>query len=79
MVEKMPSSESKASPRVDLPSTSDLNLPVFTVPQREHWPLRISWTQAMRLLAPTRDHYMRHFDSPEERLREKNPNPFRLD
>ena len=25
-----------------------------------------------------REHYMQHFDSPEKRLRDKNPEPFRL-
>jgi hypothetical protein len=29
-------------------------------------------------LTPVREHYMRHFDSPAERLRRKNPEPFRL-
>lgn len=79
MVGKMPSSESKASSPTERPLAHDLNLPAFTEPQREHWPMRITWTQAMRLLAPTRDYYMQHFDSPEQRLRDKNPIPFRLD
>ena len=29
-------------------------------------------------MAAFRDYYMRHFDSPEKRLRDKNPVPFRL-
>jgi len=74
----MPSSESKALPTDKVPLRNDLNFPVFTEPMREHWPMRITWTEAMRLLAPTRDHYMRNFDSPEQRLRDKNPARFRL-
>jgi hypothetical protein len=55
-----------------------LELPVFDEPLIEPWPIRMSWEQAMRHFAATRDHYMRHFDSPEKRLREKNPASFTL-
>lgn len=43
------------------------------------WPLAISWSEAIRQLAPFRDYYMEHFDSPEKRLAEKNPEPFVVD
>ena len=56
----------------------DLNLPEFEVPQAEHWPSQMSWSAAMRIFAPARVHYMREFDSPEQRMRDKNPAPFRL-
>ena len=45
---------------------------------QEHWPSKMSWADAMQHLAPTRERYMREFDSPEQRLRAKNPKPFRL-
>jgi hypothetical protein len=32
----------------------------------------------MRIFAPARARYMREFDSPQQRLRDKNPEPFRL-
>jgi hypothetical protein len=32
----------------------------------------------MRCFAATREYYIRHFDSPEKRLRDKNPVRFRL-
>ena len=38
----------------------------------------MSWSDAVRNFTPLRDYYMRHFDSPEQRLRDKNPQPFRL-
>jgi hypothetical protein len=60
------------------PLAVDLKLPVFDQPQIEHWPAKMSWAAAMRHLAPSREHYMRHFDSPEKRLREKNPARFVL-
>jgi hypothetical protein len=56
----------------------DLNLPVFEVPQVEHWPSPMSWSEAMRHFAASRERYMREHDSPEQRLRDKNPEPFRL-
>ncbi len=57
---------------------SDFVLPVCEEPLQEHSPLRMSWSEAMRHFAPTREYYMRHFDSPEKRLRDKNPEPFRM-
>ena len=56
----------------------DLNLPEFEAPQVEHWPSKMSWSEAMRAFAPARARYMRECDSPQQRLRDKNPEPFRL-
>ena len=56
----------------------DLNLPQFDESQIEHWPSKMSWSDAMRTFAATRARYMREFDSPQQRLRDKNPEPFRL-
>lgn len=56
----------------------DLNLPEFDAPQVEHWPSKMSWSEAMRSFAPARARYMREFDSPQQRLRDKNPERFRL-
>jgi hypothetical protein len=56
---------------------AELNLPVFPEAQREHrgvW----SWETVMRETQPFREDYMQRFDSPEKRLRDKNPEPFRL-
>jgi hypothetical protein len=61
---------------------SDSTLPVFpefTEPMREHAPVKMSWEQAWRYFAPVRDYYMRHYDSPERRLADKNPERFRMD
>lgn len=56
----------------------DLNLPEFEAPQVEHWPSRMSWSDAMRIFTPARERYMREFDSPQRRMLDKNPEPFRL-
>jgi hypothetical protein len=56
----------------------DLNLPEFETPQLEHWPSKMSWSEAMRAFAPARERYMRKFDSPQQRVLDKNPEPFRL-
>ena len=53
-------------------------LPVFEVPQQEHWPAPISWDQAMEAFDAARRQYLAQFDSPEERLRQKNPMPFQM-
>jgi hypothetical protein len=58
--------------------TIDLNLPEFEEPQLEHWPSKMSWSDAMRSFADSRVRYMRESDSPQQRLRDKNPEPFRL-
>jgi len=57
---------------------TDLNLPEFDAPQVEHWPSKMSWSEAMRTFAAARARYMREFDSPQQRLRDKNPERFRL-
>lgn len=62
------------SDSIDLP-----DFPVFDQPMIEHWPLEASWIEAVKQLAPFRDHYMAHFDSAEQRLADKNPEPFVLD
>ncbi len=56
----------------------DINLPLFKLRQVEHWPSKMSWSEAMKNFAPTRERYMREFDSPEQRLRDKNGERFRL-
>jgi hypothetical protein len=78
MVGKMHSQGSKASPATDKGLARDLRLPVFEEPLIEPWPMRMSWEEAIRSFTLTREHYMQHFDSPEKRLRDKNPAPFRL-
>ena len=55
------------------------DLPDFDVPQKEHWPAAISWEQAMQEFDSMRRHYMANFDSPENRLSDKNPEPFRME
>ena len=78
MVVKMPSQRSGASKKASERLAIDINLPVFTEPQLNRWPLKISWEDAVRSLTTLREHYMRNFDSPEKRLSRKNPEPFRL-
>jgi hypothetical protein len=56
----------------------DLHLPVFATRQVEHWPSKMSWSEAMRNFTAARLRYMREFDSPEQRMRDKNPARFRL-
>ena len=60
------------------PLALDLKLPEFEQPQLEHWPSDMSWAEAMRRFEKARTRYLREHDSPEERLRTKNPEPFRL-
>jgi hypothetical protein len=69
MVVKMPSPKSKASSSADQRLSADIHLPAFEKPMREHWPSRMSWADAVRSFAASREHYMRNFDSPEEGLR----------
>jgi hypothetical protein len=73
-----PFGEFEALPMQAKPLASDFVLPVFEEPLQEPWPLRMSWLEAVRRFARARAHYMRHFDSPEKRLRNKNPEPFVL-
>jgi hypothetical protein len=75
MVETMHSQElSPSSTELDLP-----DLPEFPSGMRESWPLEISWSAAVHQMAPFRNHYMLHHDSPEQRFSDKNPAPFVLD
>jgi hypothetical protein len=78
MVVKMGLRKSKASPENNNGLSCDLRLPVFDQPLIEPWPIKMSWKEAMRSFSPWRDHYMQHFDSPEKRLRDKNPERFSL-
>jgi hypothetical protein len=55
-----------------------LNLPVFAGPQRDHFGWKMTWEQVTAETEPQRQYYMEHFDSPEKRLRNKNPAPFRM-
>jgi hypothetical protein len=55
------------------------NLPVFDKPQIERWPLDMTWDQAMRAFDAQRKEHMRTHYSSEDRLRDKNPEPFRMD
>lgn len=63
---------------MSLPAQHDFDLPVFDRPQKEWWPRDVSWSDVMRMTAPFRDYYMEHFDSPERRFADKNPEPFEL-
>ena len=54
-------------------------LPVFDKPQIEWWPSKMTWDEAMRAFDPQRKEYMRTHYSAENRLRDKNPEPFRMD
>ena len=65
-------------PEEDPLATTVLNLPVFDTPQREHWPRKMCWEAVMDETEPQRRFYMKHFDSPEKRLRSKNPEPFKM-
>jgi hypothetical protein len=60
------------------PLSTDLNLPICEELLLERWPSKMSWAEAMRHFAPMRQQYMRNFDSPEKRLREKNREQFSL-
>jgi hypothetical protein len=66
------------NPEKEPPATAFLNLPVFGGPQRERLPAKMTWEEVMDQTEPQREYYMKHFDSPEKGLRNKNPKPFRL-
>jgi hypothetical protein len=65
------------------PSSADfephLKFPVFDIPQKEWRPKTISWEAVIDETEWSREYYLKHFDSPEKRLRSKNPKPFVLD
>jgi hypothetical protein len=60
------------------PAATVLNLPVFESRPLDHFPGKMTWEQVMDETEPMRQYYMKHFDSPEKRLRNKNPEPFRM-
>jgi len=55
------------------------DFPVFDEPQRERPRRSMDWSAVQRNFAPLLEFYRRHHDSPEKRLRSKNPEPFRID
>lgn len=59
-------------------ATTHLNLQVFEIPQKPHPAGKMTWEDVMAETEPQRAFYMKHFDSPEKRLRNKNPAPFRM-
>ena len=61
------------------PEGDFFDLPVFDKPQVERWPLDITWDQATRAFDAQRKQYMRTYYSAADRLRDKNPEPFRMD
>jgi hypothetical protein len=66
-------------PEKDPLATTALNLPVFECPQRERLPGKWTWEEVMDQTEPQRQFYMQHDDSPERRLRNKNPASFWMD
>ena len=78
MVGRMHSRKSAVSASSSNDRPGMVELPVFDALPAEHWPSRMSWSDAMRAFAPYRDYYLRRFDSPERRLRARNPEPFKL-
>jgi hypothetical protein len=55
-----------------------LNFPAFTSPQVRRR-AKIPWEVVTFQTEPQRLHYMKHFYSPERRLRNKNPARFRME
>jgi hypothetical protein len=55
-----------------------LDLPVFGTPQIDWHPGAVDWQTVIEETEPLRRYYLEHFDSPEKRLRDKNPKPFRM-
>ena len=78
MVEKMHSSESNGSSGGKPPLTFDFDLPVFREEPQEHSPSCMSWAEAMDWIDFLRRSARASIPSAEERLRDKNPEPFRL-
>jgi hypothetical protein len=78
MVAKMASPASNDSSKDEPPLSFDFELPVFRERMREHWPSSMSWETAMRWFDRLRYNLPQPFSSPEERLRDKNPERFRL-
>jgi len=59
-------------------STTILNLPVFDSPTRKRRLPKMTWEEVTFQTELQRQFYLSHFDSPERRLRDKNPVPFRM-
>ena len=55
------------------------DLPVFEEPQIEWRSENRSWEAVMRETESVRRYYLEHYDTPEKRLRDKNPEAFRMD
>ena len=55
------------------------DLPVFDVPQIEPRAGILSWEAVMKETESLRRYYLDHYDTPEKRLRDKNPEPFHMD
>jgi hypothetical protein len=53
--------------------------PVFDKPQIEWQPGNLSWEAVMKETESVRRYYLENYDTPEKRLRDKNPEPFRMD
>ncbi len=66
------------NPENDPLPPSGLRLPVFKTKPISHWPRKMSWEAVMRETEAFRQFYLKHYDSPERRLRNKNPKPFRM-
>jgi hypothetical protein len=66
------------NPEQDPLATTVLNLPIFGAPRRDLLSRKMTWEEVMDQTEPQRQFYMSHYDSPEKRLRSKNPLPFRL-
>jgi hypothetical protein len=62
-------------------STNDehFELPVFDKPQKEWRPKTVDWGKVIDETEPLRRYYLEHYDTPEKRLRDKNPQPFRME
>jgi len=60
-------------------SPDAFDLPVFGQPEIERPPRAIPWAAVMNGTEAVRRHFLKHFDNPETRLRDKNPKPFRMD
>jgi hypothetical protein len=68
----------KPKKKPDPLATTVLNLPVLDGMRRDHFAWKMTWEQVTAETEPMRQYYMKHFDSPEKRLRNKNPAPFRM-
>ena len=72
MVERLHLLELNDSAMKNKAFATDITLPISEEPWLRRWPSKMSWAEAVRHFAPMREQFMREFDSPEKRLREKN-------